>query len=171
MLFNSAAKWWGDWTKRDTPHEGLDLCFFRDGTDSVLSLKTGSIIPVMHDGEVVRTVSDFLGETIFIRHKQYGTRQQDFYTIYGHVKPCPGIAKGMMISEGELLGSLVDTSRSLSGLPPHLHISVALISREITEDMLDWTATRDLRRVKLYDPLDFLDCRYALAGIDSSCSK
>jgi len=30
MLFNSPDKWWGDHGSRDYPHEGIDLCLYRD---------------------------------------------------------------------------------------------------------------------------------------------
>jgi len=166
MLFNSDDKWWGDLSARGTPHEGLDLSLYRDHNGRNLSLESGTMVPVMYDGEVVRVINDFLGKTIFVRHSKFGNSVQDFYTVYGHVMPSRNVARGVILSEGELLGSIADTSGSRSGLPPHLHISVALISKEITGDMLDWAAMRDLRRVKLFDPLAFLDCQFTMAAID-----
>ena len=164
MLFNSDDKWWGNLSVRDTPHEGLDLSLYRDHNGRNISLKSGALVPVMYDGEVVRVINDFLGKTIFVRHREFGNCVQDFYTIYGHVMPSNKVARGVILTEGDLLGSIADTSGSRSDLPAHLHISVALISKEITEDMLDWTAVRDLRRVKLFDPLAFLDCKFTVAA-------
>ena len=38
MLFHSTHRWWGNGGRRDHPHEGLDLCLYRDrsGNDHTL---------------------------------------------------------------------------------------------------------------------------------------
>jgi hypothetical protein len=51
MLFNSTDKWWGDQGKRDQPHEGLDLCLYKDGKNTILSLGEKAEVPVIFDGE------------------------------------------------------------------------------------------------------------------------
>ena len=52
MLFNAPRKWWGDYSPRDFPHEGIDLCLYADGTGEICRLNANTCIPVMHDGVV-----------------------------------------------------------------------------------------------------------------------
>ena len=70
MLFNSTDKWWGDQGKRDKPHEGLDLCLYKDRKDTILRLGEKAKVPAIYDGRVVRIVDDFLGngDLIFCCH-------------------------------------------------------------------------------------------------------
>ena len=68
MLFNSTDKWWGDQGKRDKPHEGLDLCLYKDREDKILRLGEKAKVPVIYDGIVVRIVDDFLGKSVIIEH-------------------------------------------------------------------------------------------------------
>ena len=68
MLFNSTDKWWGDQGKRDKPHEGLDLCLYKDREDKILRLGEKAKVPVIYDGIVVGIVDDFLGKSVIIEH-------------------------------------------------------------------------------------------------------
>jgi len=47
MLFNSTDKWWGDHGKRDKPHEGLDLCLYKDREDTILRLGEKAKVPAI----------------------------------------------------------------------------------------------------------------------------
>jgi len=35
MQFNSPDKWWGDHGLRDYPHEGIDLCIYKDRSSRI----------------------------------------------------------------------------------------------------------------------------------------
>src|SRR3989339_1498275 len=68
MLFNAKDKWWGDQGKRDKPHEGLDLCLYRDQQDRVFRLDEKTKIPALYDGLVVRIFDDFIGKSVMMEH-------------------------------------------------------------------------------------------------------
>ncbi|TAN42886.1 MAG: M23 family metallopeptidase [Nitrospirae bacterium] len=153
MLFGARDKWWGDRAQRDRPHEGVDVCLYRNIAGDVIALPCGSLVPVLYDGEVVSIIADFLGRTIFVRHQQYGRDGQDLYTVYGHVNPSAGLCKGMLIRAGAVIADIPAKSSKRSGLLPHLHISVALISSTCDADTLGWEIMRDPAFVRLLDPL------------------
>ncbi len=68
MLFKSPDKWWGDRGKREKPHEGLDLCLFRDNQDKIVRLDGKIMIPAIYDSIVVRIIKDFIGKSIFLEN-------------------------------------------------------------------------------------------------------
>ena len=96
MLFNSTDKWWGDQGKRDKPHEGLDLCLYKDREDKILRLGENAKVPVIYDGIVVGIVDDFLGKSVIIEHLFSGSKAETglnykflFYLIYDKSLFCP----------------------------------------------------------------------------------
>jgi hypothetical protein len=118
MLFGAAGKWWGDGGKRIAPHEGLDLCFYRDQAHEIHRLHPGIRIPAMYEGTVVRMLDDFLGRTVVIAHR---LPEVDItcYTIYGHTVPREGLHVDRLVREGEVVARgrgttpcLTSTSRS-----------------------------------------------------------
>ncbi|MHB8882927.1 MAG: M23 family metallopeptidase [Thermodesulfovibrionales bacterium] len=153
MLFGARDKWWGDKAQRNLPHEGLDVCLYRDAAGDVIALPRGSLVPVLYDGEVVSIIADFLGRTIFVRHQQYGNADEDLYTIYGHVNPSSVLCRGMLLTAGTVIAEISSKSSESPGLLPHLHISVALISTAVNPDLLGWGIMRDSSLVRLLDPL------------------
>lgn len=58
--------WWGDCGERDNPHEGLDLCLYRNMEDDILRLDEKTNIPAMSDGVVVKIINDFLGRSVIL---------------------------------------------------------------------------------------------------------
>src|SRR6056300_1894489 len=52
MLFSSPDKWWGDHGLRDYPHEGIDLCLYRDRSRMIRRIDEKTRIPAMHDGVI-----------------------------------------------------------------------------------------------------------------------
>ena len=77
MLFNSPDKWWGDYGRRDYPHEGIDLCLFKDGTSKLCRLTETTRIPVMQDGVVKAMFKDYLGIAIIIEHEHAGSSYRE----------------------------------------------------------------------------------------------
>ena len=55
MLFQAPDKWWGNRSKRDRPHEGLDLGYYKDGLGRIRHLNDVTQIPAMYGGTVVKT--------------------------------------------------------------------------------------------------------------------
>ena len=162
MLFQSSATWWGDRGNRLRPHEGLDLRLFRTSANRVASLPPGSLIPALYNGEVVRIINDFLGRTIFVRHRQHGSAGRDLYTVYGHVEPRAALSAGVFVNGGEGIAHLATRGKGETGPPPHLHLTASWITLEVDALQLDWKLMGRQKEVSLVDPLSLIGCRYAL---------
>jgi len=169
MLFNAPDKWWGDQGKRDKPHEGLDLCLYRDRRGRVLRVDAKTRIPVMYDGEVVGVVHDFLGETVIIEHAFRQVDDRRLCTIYGHTNPQGGLQIGRIVKLGEVIATLADSGKPEGNILPHLHISLGWTSKSISYDHLYWETIGTTNMLTLLDPLDVLDWPYrVLADVSPS---
>jgi len=153
MRFGERAAWWREGADRGGVHEGLDICSYRTGDDRRLSLGAGAHVPVVYAGEVVSVAPDFLGVSVFVAHGNRDGHGRRLHTIYGHVRPRSGLAPGSPIADGEAVGSIADTSGNKSAVPPHLHLTLALIDREGGPERLDWDTLSDRSRVLLLDPM------------------
>ncbi len=100
MLFNSNDKWWGNQGKREMPHEGLDLCFYRDRENRIHHLNEKTKIPVLYDGVIVRVMDDFIGKSVMVEHRFYKSSYPRFCTIYGHTTPLDGLDIGRVSMGG-----------------------------------------------------------------------
>lgn len=153
MRFGERAAWWRGGEDRGGGHEGLDICWFRTGDGRRLSLGAGARIPVIYGGEVVSIVEDFLGASVFVAHARRDVEGRRLHTAYGHVDPSPGLAPGCALRDGDAVGVIADAALMKSAVPPHLHVTLALIAGKIAPARLDWRALRDCRRVQLLDPM------------------
>jgi hypothetical protein len=54
MLFNAQDKWWGDGGHRASPHEGIDICLYRDSSGAIQFIPKAARIPVIYAGQVKR---------------------------------------------------------------------------------------------------------------------
>jgi hypothetical protein len=153
MKFAERVAWWRDSAERTGAHEGLDICRYWTGDGGRLSLGAGARVPAICQGEVVAIVDDFLGRSVFVAH---GVRDGDgrrLHTVYGHVDPRPGLVPGSLIADEDLVGTIADPAAHGGRIPPHLHITVALVAREGGREPLGWDALHDRERVLLLDPL------------------
>ena len=75
------------------------------------------------------------------------------HTVYGHIDPRAGLAPGVLIDDLDAVGTIAETSGAKSPVPPHLHLTMALIEREGAPERLDWAALRESGRVVLLDPV------------------
>jgi len=162
MLFNSTGKWWGDQNQRDKPHEGLDLCFYNDREDTILSLGKKAKIPVIYDGIVVRIIDDFLGKSVVIEHLFSDCNNNRLCTIYGHTIPESNLHVGNIVKQGDVIATLADSNRSKTNIFPHLHISLGWTSKEISYDRLDWENIGDPNTLTLLDPMQVIDWHYLI---------
>lgn len=160
MLFNSPDKWWGDRGKRDTPHEGLDLCLYRVTSGRIFCIDENTRIPVMYDGVIVAIVNDFLGKSVIVEHELSDSGSPRFCSIYGHTKPPVDLQIGKSVKKGDILATLANSSRSKSGIRPHLHISLGWTAKFISYDRFDWETIGTWDMLTLLDPLDVLDRPY-----------
>jgi hypothetical protein len=162
MLFNAKDKWWGDQGKRDKPHEGLDLCLYRDQQDRILRLDEKTKIPVLYDGMVIRIFDDFIGKSVMMEHSLPDSDTQRFYTIYGHTNPHRGLHAGRIVKGGDIIATLAQPSKSKNDLLPHLHISLGWTAEVISYDKLDWETIGTPNTLKLLDPLHVMGWHYLL---------
>ena len=124
MLFNSPQKWWGDHGRRDYPHEGIDLCLYRDHSHRIRRLDEHTRIPVMHNGVVKAMFKDYLGTTVVIEHENSVNDTGVFISLYAHTNPRSDIAVGVIVKEGDIIATFGDTRNSKSRIIPHLHFSL-----------------------------------------------
>jgi murein DD-endopeptidase MepM/ murein hydrolase activator NlpD len=157
MLFKAPEKWWGDYGRRDFPHEGLDFCLYRDGAGRLRRLDAGTCIPVMHDGRVRALFADYLGQAVVIEHAGVPGLPEKALSIYAHTKPRDGIVPGVKVGAGEVIAAIADTGHSRTNILPHLHLSLGRPSPDIVYDPFVWNQMRDPRRVTLLDPHGFVD--------------
>ena len=170
MLFNSPDKWWGDYGRREFPHEGVDFCLYRDLSGKVLRIEEKTRIPVMHAGVVRALFTDYLGQAVIIEHEGAQGKNGKFLSVYAHTKPRAGIQPGVSVAEGDIIATIADTSRSKANILPHLHISFGVPFPTLVYDPFVWNSMRDPRQVKLVDPLDFIDWPYTVSDSqDQSC--
>lgn len=161
MLFNAPDKWWGDFGRRDFPHEGLDFCLYRDKDGRIASLDETTRIPAVKTGRVMAVFKDYLGQAVVVEHPPAGSESQRWLTFYAHTHPVEGLAVGTVVTEGEVIATLADTSRSKAGILPHLHFSLGLTSAKISYQWFEWNVIRS-DDITLRDPLSVLDGAYEI---------
>ena len=162
MVFNSTDKWWGMGGERDKPHEGLDLCLYRDEDGGNYSLGTTAKVPVMYEGVVVRIIDDFIGKSVFVSHAIYDGKGNQLHTIYGHVEPCDGIIRDTILNEGNIIATITDAKKKKAKMSSHIHISVAWIPKTLYYKKLNWETLNDSSIVTLLDPLGVISCKYEI---------
>ena len=163
MLFRATKVWWGQGGRRETAHEGLDLCYYRDRDGAVFSLGKGASIPVMYDGTVAATFDDFLGSSLVVRHHIRDNRGSELCSIYGHTTPRDYIRVGRTVEEGEIIATVAGADRSKSDAVPHLHISIGWAKGTISPEKLNWNVIGDPDVVALIDPLQVIGRYHCLA--------
>ena len=172
MLFNSPDKWWGDHGRRDYPHEGIDLCLYRDRSRKIRRIDKEIRIPVMHDGVVKAMFKDYLGKALIIEHEHSGSNTGRFISFYAHTKPHASLEVGMMVKAGDIIATLADTSHSKAHIIPHLHFSFGRPSKSFSYDRFVWNAIRKPEKIILLDPLPVIDWPYqALDAGESVCRE
>jgi murein DD-endopeptidase MepM/ murein hydrolase activator NlpD len=170
MLFNSTDKWWGDHGKRDKPHEGLDLCFYKDREDTILRLGEKAKVPAIYDGIVVGIIDDVLGKSVIVEHLFSDLDNSRLCTIYGHTIPEDHLHVGKIVKKGDVIATLADSSRSKTKILPHLHISLGWTSKVISYDRLDWENIGASNTLTLLDPLKIIDWDYLILAREK-CEK
>lgn len=157
MLFQSPDKWWGDLGRRDFPHEGIDFCLYRNASGRMCRVDRQTRIPVMHDGIVRAMFSDFLGQAVIVEHENVGDGHDTLVSVYAHTRPGSGIAPGLVVKEGDVLGTIADTGRSRAGILPHLHLTLGRPSPALAYERFVWNTMRDPGLVFMLNPLGAID--------------
>ena len=160
MLFNSPQKWWGDRGRRDYPHEGIDLCLYRDRSRRLLRLDEKSRIPAIHDGVVRAIFTDYLGKAVIIEHIIPESGKARFLSVYAHTKPLAGVHVGVKVKKGDIIANIAETSRSKANIIPHLHFSLGRASPSLSYESFVWNKMRDPAMIRLLDPLEVIGRPY-----------
>ena len=155
MLFNAADTWWGRKGKRTRPHEGLDLCFYKDGQGSVLRLQEGSRVPAIYDGAVVKIIDDFLGKSVIVEHRLPSAPGRALIAVYGHTVPGTTCPIGAFVRAGESIATIAGPGASRRDIHPHLHLSLGWLSGTIPRESLTWENMS--RGIFMVDPLHVID--------------
>jgi hypothetical protein len=172
MLFNSPDKWWGNHGLRDYPHEGVDLCLYRDRSRKICRIDEKTRIPVMQRGMIKAIFQDYLGQAIVIEHESMGSNPGRFLSFYAHTTPHASLKVGMIVNAGDIIATLADTSHSKAQILPHLHFSLGRPSKSFSYDGFAWNAIRKPENIILLDPLPVIDWPYqALDAGDRVCRK
>lgn len=161
MLFKAPNTWWGTQGKRKTPHEGLDLGFYRNQEKEIIGFNANIKIPTPYGGVVVGIFEDFLGKSILIKHGILSADNGTLCTILGHLNPESKICPGLKVQEGEIIARVA--SAQTSRLSPHLHMSTGWAKKEITDEFLDWKVISSSETLKLIDPFEIIG-KYSLVS-------
>ncbi len=164
MLFEAPDKWWGDYGRRDFPHEGIDFCLYRDAADKLRRLDERTRIPVMHDGRVRALFTDYLGQAIVIEHDRIPAIPEKAISVYAHTKPMDGILPGVHVKAGDIIARIADTGSSRTNILPHLHFSFGRPSADLVYTPFVWNHMRDPRLVTLNNPQSLVDGPMELLG-------
>jgi hypothetical protein len=153
MRFDSSDKWWGDFEKRKTRHEGVDFCLYKDQQDHIFSVEPGMKVPAMYDGLVVAVIDDFLGRSVVVKHDFSGGSGEDFCTLYAHTVPLSGLTVGMTIHRGDVLAMVADKTASRLKISPHIHISAGFPENGVSYNQLNWKDISLRKQLQLIDPM------------------
>jgi hypothetical protein len=158
MLFQDREAWWTDNGFRPAPHEGIDLCFYRDNEGQVRRIGNGTKIPVMYTGEIVHIHDDFLGKSIYVKHRINDKSGNVLHTIYGHTVPGNRHDTGKSVHEGDTIAEIAALSEK-SKILPHIHITMAWIPETLSCKKLNWETIGNPRLVTLCNPLEYIDSK------------
>lgn len=163
MLFGGTEKWWGTGGTRTVPHEGLDICYYKNTQGEMFTLKENARVPVMFDG-VVSHISDddFLGKSIFVRHEIQDCDSKILHSVYAHSIPGNLIEKNTRLSQGDVLGTIADVRSRKLLLPGHLHLSMVWLPDGYPLELLTWKNLATSTHVRLVDPFDYLVMDYSV---------
>jgi murein DD-endopeptidase MepM/ murein hydrolase activator NlpD len=162
MLFDGSDTWCGNPGKRARPHQGLDLCLYKDRLDRIQCVEAGTQIPAMYDGLVVNIYDDFLGMSIIVDHGPLNGDHSRLCTIFGHTCPDPGLHVGAGVKEGDVIATIADARATASGVSSHLHISVGWKPDGSPYHQLDWGSIGEPNTLTLLDPLQVMALRYTM---------
>jgi hypothetical protein len=172
MLFNSPQKWWGDHGSRDFPHEGVDVCLYKDRYAQIKRLDEKNRIPVISGGVVKAIFTDYLGKAVIVEHENPEDDIRRFLSIYAHTSPRAEVQIGTIVNGGDVIGTIADTSRSKAKIIPHLHFSLGLPSPALSYDAFFWNIIRKPDLITLLDPLEVVDIPHQVLNPDDPyCHK
>lgn len=161
MLYHDIDAWWTDDSVRPNPHEGIDLCFYKDNSGQVCRIGEGTKIPIMYDGEIVHIHDDFLGKSIYVKHSTINDMGNILHTIYGHTIPLNRYDTNMTIREGDIIAEMAISPKNKK-LHPHIHITMAWLPESISYKEINWETIGNPQLVTLCNPIEYLGIKYTV---------
>jgi hypothetical protein len=152
MLQDSPYKWWADFGRRPKTHEGIDICFFKEGK-KMSCLAKDALVPAMGSGLILNRCEDFLGETLVVGHEKFDYFSSKLIFVYSHLKIQENLKPGSRIEKGQIIARIFDTSQKQSKLLPHLHFSCMEPMENIPFHDLNWNLFSNRRKVNLINPV------------------
>ena len=165
MLFGSADKWWGASGYRHSPHEGIDLCFFKTASGAYCRMDDTTAIPMAGDGRIVHIMADFLGQTVVANQIDLSGRA--LLILYAHIQPEKGLRVGDRLSTGEVFARIAPINNPKISLLPHLHISMARADQLPDYAEWSWKRLNQCGPACFIDPLKQMDLPHTLLSFES----
>ena len=153
--------WWTDNGVRTAPHEGIDLCFYKDNSGQVRRIEKGTKIPVMYDGEIVHIHDDFLGQSIYVKHNTINNMKNVLHTIYGHTIPRKPCGTNMTVHEGDIIAEIAISPKNKS-IHPHIHITMAWLPELLSIKKINWETIGNPQLVTLCNPIEYLGIKFTV---------
>ncbi|MCX5893891.1 MAG: peptidoglycan DD-metalloendopeptidase family protein [Deltaproteobacteria bacterium] len=156
MAFKAAETWWGEKQPRSSPHEGIDLCCFEATGGLIHRVDQQLQVPAAFAGEILKIDRDFLGKSIFLAHEIRAADGRRLCTAYGHTRPLAALKVGARVAAGEIIAAIAAAPGKKTGVPPHLHLTLAWIPASIAPERLAWQNLGRDPAITLIDPLAVL---------------
>jgi len=106
----------------------------------------------MADGQIFAMCKDYLGYTLFLDHGYEQPRR--FLSIYAHMTPYAHLETGDLLSAGQVIGGIADTTGRKNRMPAHLHLSFMDADRDIPPEKFDWDLICYGENADLINPMD-----------------
>ena len=159
MLYQDTEAWWSDDTVRPTPHEGIDLCFYKDNNGQIRRIANGTKIPIMYAGKIAHIHDDFMGKSIYVKHNTINKMGNILHTIYGHTIPLNHLGTNMTFREGDIIAEMAISPKNKS-IHPHIHITIAWLPESLSYEKINWETIGNPKLVTLCNPFEYLDIKY-----------
>ncbi len=112
----------------------------------------------MYTGDIVHIHDDFLGKSIYVKHRINDKNGNVLHTIYGHTVPWNRNDPGKRVHEGDIIAEIAAISEN-SKILPHIHITMAWVPETLSGKKLNWETIGDPRLVTLCNPLEYIDSK------------
>lgn len=154
MAFGTTQKWWGDFGKRDFPHEGVDFCLYEGKEGQIFHFSAGSAVPVVTSGTIRAVFKDYLGHAIVVDHGPWPGSDQRLLSIYAHTLPERDIREDVSVETGRVIATTADTRNAKAKILSHLHFTLGLASPDLSYENFYWNLIRDPANITLLNPLE-----------------
>lgn len=129
-------------TAQRTNQNGVDLALSADGSKTQSSITFAKDVHAICDGEIIKLMSSSTPDLSYVEISHPGCGGYDINAYYGHITPSNELGIGDSVAQGDVIGSVMQYSRTVHSYSPHLSLT------------LDMQSGRDLS-VKHYEMCDY----------------